>query len=231
MSTPVGSSTSTHASTPAAPSGITSALAGGAMGKDQFVKLLVAQMTHQDPLNPMDSSQMAAQLAQFSSVEQLMNINTTLSGQADGTSSMLNALDRNAALGMIGRTVTAVSDEVTVSGHAATDIKTEVPSAGAHVRVRIVDATGQDLGTTDYGVLAGGRRTLDLTKALKDVPDGSYTVKVEAVAADGKVTSLSPIQEFKIDGLKFGTNGAVLTSGTRAVPIGNVIGVASNQTP
>jgi flagellar basal-body rod modification protein FlgD len=51
---------------------------GGAMGKNEFVKLLVAQMQNQDPLNPMDGKELAVQLAQFSSVEQLININTKL---------------------------------------------------------------------------------------------------------------------------------------------------------
>ncbi len=55
------------------------------MGKDEFVKLLVTEMKNQDPLNPMDGKELAAQLAQFSSVEQLMNINTKL----DGLSSLL----------------------------------------------------------------------------------------------------------------------------------------------
>ena len=48
------------------------------LGKDEFLKLLVAQMKNQDPLNPMDGQQMAAQLAQFSSVEQLVTANDTL---------------------------------------------------------------------------------------------------------------------------------------------------------
>lgn len=52
--------------------------AGGAMGKDEFVKLLVTQMTNQDPLNPMDGKDLAVQLAQFSNVEQLLNINSKL---------------------------------------------------------------------------------------------------------------------------------------------------------
>jgi flagellar basal-body rod modification protein FlgD len=52
--------------------------AGGAMGKDQFVKLLITQMQNQDPMNPMDGKDLAAQLAQFSSVEQLININDKL---------------------------------------------------------------------------------------------------------------------------------------------------------
>jgi flagellar basal-body rod modification protein FlgD len=52
--------------------------AGGAMGKDQFVQLLITQMKNQDPMNPMDGKDLAAQLAQFSSVEQLININAKL---------------------------------------------------------------------------------------------------------------------------------------------------------
>ncbi len=223
MTSPITSSTNS----PSVSSALTAG-AGGPMGKDQFVKLLVAQMTHQDPMNPMDSSQMASQLAQFSSVEQLMNISTKLDTQSTGNASMLDALDRNAALGMIGRTVTAVSDEVTVSAHSAPSAQADVPSDGAHVRVRIVDAAGQTIGTTDYGVLASGRQTLDLSKALKSVPDGSYTLKVESMDTSGAATAMTPIQTFKIDGLRFGTNGAVLTSGNRSVPIGNVIGVASN---
>lgn len=68
---PTGSNSSSNAITNAA---------GGAMGQDQFVQLLVTEMKNQDPMNPMDGKDLAAQLAQFSSVEQLMNVNTKLDG-------------------------------------------------------------------------------------------------------------------------------------------------------
>jgi flagellar basal-body rod modification protein FlgD len=48
------------------------------VGKDAFLKLLVEQMKHQDPLAPQDSSQFLAQLAQFNSLDQLMSINSQL---------------------------------------------------------------------------------------------------------------------------------------------------------
>jgi flagellar basal-body rod modification protein FlgD len=48
------------------------------MGKEAFLKLLVAQLKNQDPLAPSDGKEMAAQLAQFSSVEQLVSVNDTL---------------------------------------------------------------------------------------------------------------------------------------------------------
>ena len=48
------------------------------LGKDEFLQLLVAQLRHQDPLSPMEGAEFAAQLAQFSSVEQLVSANDTL---------------------------------------------------------------------------------------------------------------------------------------------------------
>ena len=200
----------------------------GTLDKEAFLKLLVAQLSHQDPLSPMEGTEFVTQLAQFSSVEQLMNIGAQLDTQSGDSASLLQAMDRTAALGMIGRSVTAVSDELTVSKHGAEPVQTNVPSAGGRVRAHILDGTGKEIGFADYGDLAGGRQTLDMTGALKNVPDGSYTIQLESLDAKGVSTSLTAIQEFKIDGLRFGTNGAILTSGSRAVPIGNVIGVASN---
>lgn len=54
------------------------------MDKDAFMKLMLAQMKHQDPTNPMQSHELAAQLAQFSSVEQLQNLNTTMTDMRNG---------------------------------------------------------------------------------------------------------------------------------------------------
>jgi flagellar basal-body rod modification protein FlgD len=56
----------------------TSVAAGPQVGADTFLKLLVEQLKHQDPLAPQDGAQFLAQLAQFNSVEQLMSINDKL---------------------------------------------------------------------------------------------------------------------------------------------------------
>ena len=52
--------------------------AGGVLGKEEFLNLLVTQLTYQDPMNPMDSTQSIAQLAQFSALEQMQNVNTQI---------------------------------------------------------------------------------------------------------------------------------------------------------
>jgi flagellar basal-body rod modification protein FlgD len=71
----------------------------GSLGQDAFLKLLVAQMQHQDPLAPTDSSQMMSQMAQFTSVEQLTNLSTSM------TALQMNQ-DFSGSVALIGRSVT-----------------------------------------------------------------------------------------------------------------------------
>ena len=85
----------------------------GALGKDEFLKMLVAQMQNQDPLSPMDGQQMAAQLAQFSSVEQLVTLNETMSSAAAGQASLLESLGGSLTLGAIGKSVEVDSSQAT----------------------------------------------------------------------------------------------------------------------
>ena len=75
------------------------------LGKDEFLQLLVAQMKNQDPLNPTDSSQSIAQMAQFSSLEQMQNLNTTMTSMQNYQTA--NTLVNNAV--MIGKTVSAIT--------------------------------------------------------------------------------------------------------------------------
>lgn len=76
-----------------------------ALGKDEFLQLLVAQMKNQDPLNPTDSSQSIAQMAQFSALEQMQNLNTTMTSMQNYQTA--NTLVNNAV--MIGKTVSAIT--------------------------------------------------------------------------------------------------------------------------
>nr|CBX30122.1 hypothetical protein N47_D29310 [uncultured Desulfobacterium sp.] len=77
------------------------------MGKDEFLNLLVTQLKYQDPLNPMEGQEFSAQLAQFSSLEQLTNMNTTLTGIKDsvGEKKQDNLLD------YIGKNIKTSDDE------------------------------------------------------------------------------------------------------------------------
>jgi flagellar basal-body rod modification protein FlgD len=78
----IGSTTPLGASDPAKDTPTTSQSKNNRMGKDAFLQLLVTQMSHQNPLQPQDDGAFIAQLAQFSSLEQLTSIDDTLAGMA-----------------------------------------------------------------------------------------------------------------------------------------------------
>lgn len=112
---------------------IASGVTSSTMGKDIFLKMLVSQLKNQDPLNPLDGTDFAAQLAQFSSLEQLTNINSaieTLSGN-------MSALNGSQMAALIGSEVTAVSDDTettgTVSGITFEDGVTYLVVDGAEI--------------------------------------------------------------------------------------------------
>ncbi|HEY4132888.1 MAG TPA: flagellar hook capping FlgD N-terminal domain-containing protein [Gemmatimonadaceae bacterium] len=208
-------------------SGTTGAAApGGAMGKDEFMKLLVAQMQNQDPMNPMQGDQMAAQLAQFSSLEQLTDINTTLTGQSSSSSSLLGAMQTNGAMSTIGHNVLAIGDGVQVGGTAATQsVTVDVAANVKSAKLNILDSNGKVIGSRDLGAFNGGRQSFDLGDATKDLPAGNYSYAIDAQDASGNAVNVTTYMNGRVDGISSGTNGLVLNMGSLQIPYANVVAV------
>ena len=98
--------------------GIANALAGQAgktMEKDEFLKLLVTQLSHQDPLKPMESHEFASQLAQFSSLEQLQNMNGTMEESIMSDYMMTQSINNTLATTLIGKTAVANGNKINTS--------------------------------------------------------------------------------------------------------------------
>ena len=81
------------------------------LGKDAFLKLLIAELSNQDPLNPMEDREFIAQMAQFSSLEQMQNMNKTLESMAEA--------NKFSAVSYIGKAVSFTQDSTTEDGEAA----------------------------------------------------------------------------------------------------------------
>jgi flagellar basal-body rod modification protein FlgD len=96
------------------------------LGKDEFMKLLLAQLQHQDPMKPMDDQAFIAQVAQFNSLDRLSSLNTAVG-------SLLEAQQLTEASGMIGKVVTALdADGKNVTG-AVTAAGVENGKAMLHI--------------------------------------------------------------------------------------------------
>ena len=141
---------STGVSGPATPTTTSSdAPLSNALNKDDFLKLLVAQLKNQDPLSPMDGKDMAAQLAQFSSVEQLQTLNKTVSAQSDDQKKLVDAL------GALQTSQTTQGDALAslIQGQMAVSTVGKVGVTSGNTMY--VDRDGSGSVTVDTGTVAG----------------------------------------------------------------------------
>ena len=163
------------------------------LGKQDFMKLLVAQIRNQDPLNPSDSTQMVTQLAQFAGVESLADIRSSMYGVSGG----LQVLQ---AAGLAGRRVSVNTDQLLLSQDSrdlAIEVDTDEP-IGARVTFMLTDAMGQPAAVRELS--CSGRDPLRFS--LKEIggeslPDGVYFVSAASeqvplpVSVNSRVNSVS----------------------------------------
>jgi flagellar basal-body rod modification protein FlgD len=205
-------------------SGTTSTPAGGAMGKDAFMKLLIAQMQNQDPMNPMQGDQMATQLATFSSLEQLQQINATLTSQQSSSGSLLGAIQASSAISTIGHTVVAAGNQLQVGGaNGTTSVNADIGAAGASATLHIYNSAGTEVGTRDLGAVSAGRQSFALGDAASGLADGAYTYGIGVKDAGGNAVSVQTYMTGKVDGVSSQQGGIVLTAGKLAIPYASVV--------
>jgi flagellar basal-body rod modification protein FlgD len=193
------------------------------LGKDEFLQLLVTQLRNQDPMNPSDPNQMAAQLAQFSTVEQLVNIGEQLEAQSAANEALIESVNASSAMQLIGRTVLAQGDVVTVPAEGELSATIDVAGEGGSGELVMYDDAGNEVGRVPVPFVAGGRQKIDLTDLVGSVEPGRYTYQVELTAADGAPVAVQMYSTLRVDGLKLTQNGPVLTSGPVQIPLGAVI--------
>lgn len=201
---------------------------GGKLGKEEFLKLLVAQMSNQDPMNPLQGEELAAQLAQFSSVEQLIGMNEKMGQQMEAQQALANAVNGTAALGVFGRTVTALGDQVQVGPGQPGRVSFESPVAGEGM-LRIFDANGRVVGSRPLGRLSTGSQDAELGDAARGLPAGTYTFAVDVVDAAGKSVSAQTLVTARVDGIRFGSTGPVLTAGGITIPFGSIVRIVADS--
>jgi len=207
----------------------TSTAASPAVNQQTFLKLLMAQLQNQDPLNPTDSTQFVTQLSQFSLVEQSVNQTQQLSNM----SQQLTGISNGNASNLVGKTVTISNGGGAVSfdGVTATTSNVTLPNAATKVSATITDASGNVVRTIDLGSRPAG--ALNVVWDGKDnngqpEPKGSYTVAVQATASDGSNVAVSQYTTGVVQSVSYdkGYPDLLLTNGVDA-PIANLVSVGT----
>ena len=203
----------------------------GNLDKNAFLKLLVTQMQHQDQLNPAGSDQMAAQLAQFSSLEQLQTMNTTLTSQATNNAGIISSIQSSAAMGTLGKSVTAIGDAVVVpAGADPATIKVDAVVTGAdgNAVLTITDDSGTVVGSRSLGAVSAGPLNVELGDAAKGLAAGNYHLGIKVTSAAGTVSDATTYTTGKVDSVQSTANGPVLIAGPLAIPFSSVVEIKNS---
>jgi flagellar basal-body rod modification protein FlgD len=212
---------STASSTPSSAAGSTD------LDKDAFLQLLVTQLQYQDPLNPMENTEFIAQLAQFSSLEQLTNVNKNLEIGAELTQSVNNALLTN----LIGKDIKAMGSTISLSDQGATSVSYDL-SADSEVQITITDGDGDVVRTIDAGSQDAGTQeyTWDgLTDSGEAASEGEYQVEVKTVSSEGTNTSLTTYVFGLVTGVQFEDGSPVLYLGDLAITPSQVVAITEHS--
>ena len=198
---------------------------GGKLGKNEFLKLLVTQLRYQDPMNPLQGEEMAAQLAQFSSLEQLVNIGDALKTQQSGNDALVAAVTNSTAMNTIGKEVTAVGDQVYLPEDGKATVSCTSAGSGQGT-LTIADSTGKVLGTRNLGYVGAGANTFEIGTAGAGLKEGGYRYYVDVKGGDGKAVEVETYTTARVDGITYGNDGALLTAGPLRIKPGAIVKIA-----
>jgi|SRR5579862_6428757 len=188
----------------------TSSTSGASSGADignQFLTLLVTQLQNQDPLNPMDNSQMTTQLAQISTVTGINTLNSTMSSLA----SSLGSNQYMQAAGLVGHTVLVPGNQIDLTSGAGGAGFT-LPQNADDVQVTITDASGSIVRQMDLGAQSAGTQTFawdGKTNTGATAADGQYSYTLTAAASGNSITP-DALMSGRVDGVVLGTGGTTL---------------------
>ncbi len=202
------------------------------LGKDDFLRLMVEQLKYQDPLNPMDSTQYVSQLAQFSSVEQLENMNKSLGDSINANYQLIQSVNNTMSATLIGKQVKIGNNTVSYNGQDSVDIGYNLPANASSVTINIYDSNGALVRTIEDLPKDEGNHKLswDFTDSNgSKLAYGDYSFEVNAKAMNGEDDlETSAYQVGTIDGIKFTDNGTFFVINGAEVNLADVIEILNS---
>lgn len=207
----------------------TSSGSTSSLGQDAFLQLLVTQLQYQDPLNPMDDKDFVAELAQFSSLEQLTEINSGI----DGLKAIGQEQEMIGAVNFMGKTLEATGTALNLSNGSATGVTFTLPADAVTCIVNVLDSSGEIIRTVDLGETAAG--DVDFTWDGKDYDgnicdDGLYQVAVTATDAENNTLTVASTMTGTVCGVYQDSGTYYLNiGGNRYVEFSDITNVQSSS--
>ena len=175
------------------------------LGQDAFLELMLTQIQHQDPLNPMESGDFLSQMAQFGTVNGITELNTSFATLA-GSLQSSQALQAST---MVGNTVLVPGNQFALSSDGFVSGAIELDTSTSNLVINISDASGQSVRQVDFGTQSSG-----LTKFSWDgldnngnaLPEGQYKIEAAAVV-NGEAVAQTILVNARVDSVSLSKTG------------------------
>jgi flagellar basal-body rod modification protein FlgD len=192
------------------------------MDKDAFFKLMIAQLKNQDPTNPLKNHEMAAQLAQFSGLEQMTNINTTLQEMKQAN----KPIEQFQALNLIGKQISGDSSKITRSDlDREHEVKFNLPQDAKETNVSIINGKNEVIRTMKFPQLKTGENKFSWNgeddKGNK-AKAGDYRVQIDATGTADQKLAIKTDFTGVVTGMSFSAEGPVLQVGKQNVRLKDI---------
>lgn len=187
------------------------------LDKDDFLRIMITEMKHQDPTKPMDSDRMATQMAQMTSVEQLQNLGKAM----DKLTEKNTVSDRMAMSAMIGQTVTVDKGRFVHQKNNVSPLSFHLPADSDKIKMKILDERGEELYSQELEPMKKGMNTFNWDGKLNtgtQAPAGNYMVRFEAEGKNGAQIRIDPISREKVIGVSFEGGQSQFLVGDRKSP-------------
>jgi flagellar basal-body rod modification protein FlgD len=198
------------------------------LGKEDFLNLLVTKLANQDPLDPVSDEDFVAQLAQYSSLEQLTNMNESLEQDIQWNYLLSQTISNTMSTSLIGRSVRADSSTIYLETSGSADIAVNLDRFADEVTISIHDEYGNVVRRINESDLEAGDHVIHWDGADENgvqMATGSYTVSVSAVDANGSSFSPERFVEGEVTGVTYRDGMALLVINGQEIPLSNVVEV------
>ncbi len=202
------------------------------MGKQEFLNLLIAQLKYQDPLQPTSNQEYAAQLAQFSQLEQLQNMNDSLNENLNINLVLTQSINNTLSSTIIGKDVKAYGNAVSVVDGSQAEINFKLADYADKVHIAISNEDGDVIRTIEASGMAAGEQSITwdgLDQDGNQVSDGNYTFEVTAQKEDNSDIDVQSYIYGFVSAVRYENGAAIFRVNGEDVPFSQVLEIGTKD--
>ena len=202
------------------------------LGKDEFLSLLVTQLANQDPLEPMDNDEYITQMATFSQLELLQNMNSNLEKSLNWSLLLSQTINNTMATSLLGRDVQVSTDSVVIDETGTSKIRYDLEKAADDVVIKISSTDGTLVRILrEDGANSGAHEILwdGLDANGVQMPKGSYTIEVTATDGDENDVAARAYFTGQVDGVRYIEGQAYLSVDEVLIPLSEIMQVSVSE--